>query len=142
MKTSKNYLLPVSILLAVAASAIFLDGVASRTVAEGCFHQVAHKGSGCAAIIRKPDGQIVLRLSDFETADSGDLQILLVSATDAFENETVKNSEKIHIGRISPSEGLQEFVVREGQNLTKFNSVVIWNSKHGVNFTTAPLRKY
>ena len=111
-----------------------------KTIAQGCFHQVAHKGNGCAELVQKSNGQMVLQLKDFKTAENPDLQILLISTTDAFENETVKNSERLFIAPLQNSECFQEYVVSDGQNLTKFNSVVIWNSKHEVNFTTAPLR--
>ena len=142
MKTSKKFFLFISVLGLVAVLGILLNQFfsASKTLAYGCFHQVAHKGSGCAALVRKSDGQTILQLIDFKTAASNDLQILLISAPDALENETVKNSERMVIAPLEKSEGFQEFVISEGQNPTNFHSVVIWNSKHGVNFTTAPLK--
>ncbi len=143
MPTSKKITLLFSTLFALAALAFLLDRLvfASRTIAYGCFHQVAHKGSGCAALIQKSDGQTILRLIDFKTTESIDLQILLISATDALENESVKKSERLFVAPLQRSEGSQTFVVPNAENLTKFNSVVIWNTKHGVNFTTAPLKQ-
>lgn len=145
MKTSKKFLFLIFALFAGAAAlSILLNQFvfASKTIAYGCFHQVAHKGSGCAALIQKSNGQTVLQLMDFETAENENLCILLISAPDAPENETVKNSEQLYIAPLLKSKGSQQYVVPEGQNLTKFHSVVIWNNKHGVNFTTAPLKKF
>lgn len=143
MKTSKKSFLLILVILAVAVLAIFLNSFvsASKTIAYGCFHQVAHKGSGCAALVRKSNGQTHLQLIDFKTTENEDLQILLISATDALENETVKNSERIFVAPLEKSEGFQEFVLPFGQDIKNFHSVVIWNNKHGVNFTTAPLEK-
>jgi hypothetical protein len=141
MTTTKKLLLLFSICFLISISAVglirFFDH--SKIIATGCFHQVAHKGTGCAALIQK-DGQIVLQLNDFQTTENNDLHILLISAPDALENETVKMSERLYVAKLEKSEGSQVYVVPNGQNLTKFNSVVIWNSKYGVNFTTAPLR--
>ncbi len=144
MISSKKFILLISTLFLIAAIALLLNQLvfASKTIAYGCFHQVAHKGSGCAALIQRSDGQTILQLMDFETSESGDLQILLISAADALENESVKNSERLFIAPLKNSEASRRYVVPNGQNLTKFNSVVIWNSKHGVNFTTAPLKKF
>lgn len=114
---------------------------ASKVVAYGCFHQVAHKGSGCAAIVQKPKGQTVLQLIDFQTAENNDLYILLITASDALENETVKKSESFQVAPLQKSKGFQEYVLPNGQNLTNFHAVTIWHKKHGVNFTTAPLKK-
>lgn len=135
----------ILLMLLVIVSGISLTRIVSpaKTLAYGCFHQVAHKGSGCAVIVRKRDGRTVIQLSDFQTAKSEDLYILLISAPDALENETVKNSRKIYVAPLEKSEGFQEYVVpNEGQDLSDFNAVTIWNSKHAVNFMTAPLKKF
>jgi hypothetical protein len=145
MKTSKKLFLLISALLAAGAvPAILLGrfGFASKTIAYGCFHQVAHKGSGCAALIQKADGQTVLRFIDFKTSEKEDLHVLLISASDALENETVKTAEQLYVAPLHESEGPQQYVVPAGPNLAKFNSVVIWHSKHGINFTTAPLKRF
>lgn len=134
----------ISILFPVAVAAFLLTGFlpVSKTIAYGCFHQVAHKGEGCAALIRKSDGQTVWQLTDFRTAKNDGLQILLISADDAPENQTVKNSERLFVAPLEKSEGTQVYSVPTNENLTKYNSVVIWQGKHGVNFTTAPLKKF
>jgi hypothetical protein len=144
MKTTKKLFFLISALLAFAALVFLVNKIvfASKTIAYGCFHQVAHKGTGCAALIEKSDGQIILQLMDFNTAEAGDLHVLLISAPDAPENETVKDSEQLYIAPLRSSEGSQQYVVPMGPNLTKFNSVVIWNNKYGVNFTTAPLKRF
>jgi hypothetical protein len=145
MKTSKKFLLLIAgLFVAVAAPALLLNRLvlASKTIAYGCFHQVAHKGSGCVALIQKADGQTVLQLMDFETTEKEDLHVLLISAPDALENETVKDSAQLYVAPLRRSfEGSQQYVVPPGQDLAKFKAVVIWHGKHGVNFTTAPLKR-
>jgi hypothetical protein len=144
MKTSKKIIISISILSLAAISTIFLNGFGSSSekIAAGCFHQVAHRARGCAVLIRQPDGQVFLRLEDFKTSRSADLHILLISAFDALENETVKNSERLYVAPLEKFEGSQQYVVPNAENLTKFHSVTIWNSRHGVNFTTAPMKKF
>lgn len=144
MNTTKKLLILFSICFLIYLSAMLLIRFSddSHTIATGCFHQVAHKGAGCAALIQMSDGKIILQLNDFQTTQNGNLHILLISAPDALENETVKMSEQLYVAKLEKSEGSQQYVVSDAQNLTKFNSVVIWNSKYGVNFTTAPLKKF
>jgi hypothetical protein len=139
---SKKYFALVSILLLAAAVFAFRFLFSSRTLAYGCFHQVAHQAKGCAALIATGDGRTVLRLIDFQTTAASDLHVLLIAAGDARENETVKNSERLYLAPLEKNEGTQRYLVPPGGDLTKFNAVTIWHEKHGVNFTTAPLRRF
>ena len=111
-----------------------------KTLAKGCFHQVAHKGSGCAGLVRGADGKVFLELTDFETSDSPDLRVLLSSAPDAFENITVQNADQISLGPLTRTGGYQQFFVPANVSVEQFHSVTIWNTKYLVNFTTAPLK--
>jgi tRNA-binding EMAP/Myf-like protein len=138
---SKNHI-ALAILL-IAAAAAFLIGFSYRTatIAHGCFHQVAHKGRGCATLIRQGDGKTVLQLTDFATTENSSLRVLLISAEDALENATVLNSLKIDLGPLQSSSGVQEYVVPRSVDVAQFNAVTIWNERHQVNFTTAPLQR-
>jgi Electron transfer DM13 len=140
----KIFPLTLLMLFVIFASVLLTRFVStSETLAYGCFHQVAHKGAGCAVIVRKSDGRVFLQLTNFKTAVSDDLHILLISAPDAAENETVKNSSKIYVAPLAKNEGFQEYAVPRGnENLSDFHSVTIWNAKHAVNFTTAPLKHF
>jgi hypothetical protein len=139
--SKKTVLLVLAFGLAMA-SAVYLIGSSqrSRMIAQGCFHQVAHKGNGCAALVQRSDGKTVLQLTDFATADSADLYVVLISAPDALENTVVKDSKMFDLGSLQSAQGFQEYVIPDGENLTDFHSVIIWNVRYEVNFTTAPLR--
>ena len=112
---------------------------APKVLAAGRFHQVAHKGSGIASVCETADGRRVLRLMDFRTADRSDLYVLLVSAPDALENETVKRAETVSLGPLRSAEGNQEYDVPDEVDLARFRAVTVWSTKYQVNFTTAPL---
>ena len=120
----------VSVLVALSASP-------DHVLAEGEFHQVAHKGSGRASLIRSVDGRTLLRLTNLETAYRQDLEVLLVAAPDAGENETVKRSERISVGAYEPDR--TDYPVPDGVDVARFRAVTIWSAKYQVNFTTAPL---
>lgn len=113
-----------------------------RTIAHGCFHQVAHKGEGCATLVRRRDGSIVLQLTDFNTVPSLDLHLLLITATDARENSSVEGAQHLDLGPLQNGEGYQEYVVPGVPDLTNYRSVTIWNTKYRVNFATAPLQQF
>lgn len=140
---SKAKSLAVPAILLVVAIAVLLIGFArsSRTLARGCFHQVAHKGRGCAVLVLRADGKTVLELRDFATTENPHLRVLLISAEDALENTAVINSEKVDLGPLTASQPTHEFQVPEGVDVTHFNAVTIWNSRYQVNFTTAPLKR-
>lgn len=112
-----------------------------KVLAFGKFHQVAHKGSGEAVILQKTNGQKILRLNDFRTAENPYLEILLISAPDALENETVKCSAVLVLGKLLNSKGNQEYLLPENTDVLKYQAVTIWNCKYAVNYTTAPLKR-
>lgn len=113
---------------------------APRLLASGRFHQVAHKGEGLASIFQLRNGERVLRLTEFRTADNTDLTILLISASDAYENQTVINSSVFTLGPLKQAAGNQDYPLPTNLDWTLFGAVTIWNKKYQVNFTTAPLR--
>jgi Electron transfer DM13 len=113
---------------------------APKVLATGRFHQVAHKGEGVAAIVQLRNGRRLLRLTDFHTADKPDLSVMLVSAPDAFENQTILNSKVFVLGQLQNPAGDQEYELPADLDLASFGAITIWNRKYAVNFTTAPLR--
>ena len=113
---------------------------APRLLTSGRFHQVAHKGEGLASIFQLSNGERVLRLTDFCTTDKPEMTVMLISAPDAQENETVVNSSVFVIGPLQKAAGDQEYSLPADLDLTHFGAVTIWNKKYQVNFTTAPLQ--
>lgn len=135
----------LGVLLAAVASGIWwATGPDRPTPPEGVlqgwgrFHAVAHSAEGVAAVydIR---GRHQLHLLGFRTAYRPDLQVLLISAPDAFDNERVKASEILVLGALSPIPD-QTFDLPGGVSPAQFRAVTIWLPQHQVNFTTAPLR--
>lgn len=132
----------VGITLSLIVTAAYVrHASAPRLLASGRFHQVAHKGEGVAAIVQLHNGQRILRLTDFRTSDNSELAILLISAPDAHENETVVNSSVFVLGSLQQAAGNQEYSIPADLDLTNVGAVTIWNKKYQVNFTTAPLRR-
>ena len=133
--------------IAVVALGLILTGAylhhasAPRLLASGRFHQVAHKGEGLVTLLQSNNGQRILRLTNFRTTDKSDLTVLLISAPDAHENQTVMNSNVFVLGPLQQAAGDQEYPLPADLDLTHFGAVTIWNKKYQVNFTTAPLRR-
>ena len=108
-------------------------------VAEGGFHGVAHETKGVAAIYKLPDGKQVLRFSNFQTSNGPDVQVYLVAAQDAKDNETVIKAGFIRIADLKGNMGDQNYDLPAGVDLNKYRAVTIWCRSFGVNFATAPL---
>ena len=111
----------------------------SATIASGEFHQVAHKGVGSAAIVCLANGERALRLAGFRTYPASELEVRLIAAPDAFDNETVEKSAPISLGPLETTDGDQSYTLPYNLDLTIYRAVTIWSRKYGVNFTTAPL---
>lgn len=118
-----------------------LDAPASMPakVAEGNFRGVAHDTKGVAAIYQLPDGKQILRFSGFETSNGPDVQVYLVAAPDAKDNETVTKAGFIRVADLKGNMGDQNYDLPANVDLTKYRAVTIWCRRFGVNFATAPL---
>jgi hypothetical protein len=118
-----------------------LDAPASMPVkvAEGSFRGVAHETKGIASIYKLPDGKQVLRFSGFETSNGPDVQVYLVAAADAKDNETVTKAGFIRVADLKGNMGDQNYDLPANVDLNKYRAVTIWCRRFGVNFATAPL---
>lgn len=118
-----------------------LDAPASMPVkvAEGAFRGVAHETKGSASIYKLPDGKEVLRFSGFQTSNGPDVQVYLVAAADAQDNETVTKAGFIRIADLKGNMGDQNYELPANVDLNKYRAVTIWCRRFGVNFATAPL---
>lgn len=112
-----------------------------RLLSQGRFHGVAHATAGLATIYQLSDGKRALRLSEFETSNGPDVQVYLVAARDATDNETVSKAGFIHLGALKGSVGNQNYEVPADVDLTRYQAVTIWCRRFGVNFGTAPLNQ-
>ena len=108
-------------------------------LAEGSFHGVAHETKGTAAIYQLPEGKKVLRFSGFQTSNGPDVQVYLVAAPDANDNDIVTKAGFIRIADLKGNMGDQNYELPTGVDLNKYRSVTIWCRRFGVNFATAPL---
>jgi len=108
-------------------------------VAEGNFRGVAHETKGVASIYKLPDGKQILRFSGFETSNGPDVQVYLVAAPDAKDNETVTQAGFIRVAELKGNMGDQNYDLPANVDLNKYRAVTIWCRRFGVNFATAPL---
>jgi electron transfer DM13 len=111
----------------------------NHVVAAGQFHGVAHTTKGTASIYQLADGKRVLRLTDFETSNGPDVQVYLVAASDASDNEAVTKAGFINVGALKGNMGDQNYDVPADADLSKYRAVTVWCRRFGVNFATAPL---
>lgn len=115
------------------------DG-APQVLSQGNFRGVAHTTMGTATVYMLKDGKRVLRFTDFETSNGPDVQVYLVAAKDANDNETVTKAGFVNIGAIKGNKGDQNYEIPANLELNTYGAVTIWCRRFGVNFATAPLR--
>ena len=107
-----------------------------RVLLAGSFHSVAHKGTGSAQIVQLSDGHRQLRLIEAKTYPSSDLDVCLIAAPDAEDNDTVREAGVICLGSFG---SLNSYPVPASLDLNRYRAVTIWSRSYQVNFTTAPL---
>ncbi len=114
--------------------------VESRLLASGSFRGIAHETKGVALWLEQPDGTQSLRLENFATSDGPRVEVYLVAAEDAPDNQSVRTAGFISLGPIKGNIGSQNYVIPAGTDPTKYRCVSIWCSRFGVNFGVAPLK--
>ena len=67
------------------------------------------------------------------------MQVYLVAADDATDNETVTRAGFLHIAALKGNIGDQNYDLPSDVDLSKYRAVTIWCRRFGVNFATAPL---
>ena len=108
-------------------------------LAAGRFQSVAHETTGIATVYQLPDGQRVLRLSEFQTSNGPDVQVYLVAAEDARDHATVTRAGFINVGALKGNIGDQNYELPSDVDLDAHRAVTIWCRRFSVNFGTAPL---
>ncbi len=112
---------------------------APTALANGHFHTNAHETKGLATVYRLPEGNRVLRLTEFATSNGPDVHMYLVAAGDVQDNATVKTEGFVDLGSIKGNVGDQNYDVPADLDLAKYRAVTIWCRRFAVNFGTAPL---
>ena len=108
-------------------------------LSSGSFHDGAHPTSGAATLYQLRDGKRVLRLTNFATSNGPDVQLYLVKATDAIDNDMVKQAGFVNLGALKGNVGDQNYDVPSDIDLSAYRAVTVWCRRFGVNFGTAPL---
>ena len=111
----------------------------AKTVASGSFHAVAHDTKGTATVHELPGGKHLLRLTGFETSNGPDVHVFLGKATDASDDDTVKEAGFVDLGSLKGNIGDQNYEIPADVNPAEYESVTIWCNRFNVNFGTAPL---
>lgn len=106
---------------------------------KGNFHGVAHETKGIATVYQFPNGERVLRFTEFKTSNGPEIQVYLVAVNDANDSDTVKQAGFVSLGPIKGNIGDQNYNLPADVDLAKYKAVTIWCRRFGVNFATAPL---
>jgi hypothetical protein len=106
----------------------------------GQFHDVAHEGTGTAAVVRLADGKYVLRLEEFSVLNGPDLYVYLSALPDSTDSGPVLQSKYLSVAKLKGNKGNQTYELPADFDPATYNSVVIWCQQFRVNFATAPLK--
>ncbi len=107
-------------------------------LAAGEFISREHETTGTARIVRLPDGQVVVRLENFETSN-GPVLVVWLSQNDAQGDDGAFDDDYIDLGPLKGNVGDQNYVVPPEVDPTGWTSVVVWCDRFNVSFGAADL---
>jgi hypothetical protein len=90
-----------------------------------------HNAEGLAKIITLEEGSKVLRIENLKVTNGPDLYVYLATDTGS--------SDFVDLGRLKGNIGNQNYVIPDGTDLTKYNTVLIWCKLFSVLFGSAEL---
>jgi|SRR5579871_5963652 len=112
-------------------------------VATGKLEAKSQPTQGRASLYKNNDGKFELRLTDFETAKSGDVTLMLVSPDDAAHAMDAKQPlAGTNLGTVQASTPEQRFAVPAGTDVTKLTEVVVYDAKGNQAFGVARLEAF
>jgi Electron transfer DM13 len=97
---------------------------------------------GTAAVVRKTDGSLVLRLQAFKSEVGPDLRVWLHETKEAKKDSTaaLKKGKYLELGALpAPFNGFYEFPIPANTDLGSYKSVVIWCDAVAIAMGIAPL---
>jgi hypothetical protein len=102
-------------------------------LASGSFVSKAHPTSGDAAVVRRPDGSLVVTLTKLDTDPGPDLRVYLV------RGDGSKVSGGVDLGALKGNKGTQQYAVPATVADRDLGAVVIWCRAFSVSFGVAAL---
>ena len=108
-------------------------------LAVGTFISREHETTGTARILRLPNGQVILRLEDFQTSNGPALFVYL-SQNPAQGEDGAFDDAYIDLGALKGNIGDQNYVVPPEIDPLGYTSVVVWCDRFSVSFGAADLQ--
>jgi hypothetical protein len=112
-------------------------GAGNLELARGRFVDLAHPGSGGAALVRLADGGRRLTLTGFATDRGPDLRVYLTT-DDPADGGGI--GDFVDLGALKGNRGDQQYTVPDDVDSDRYSTVVIWCRAFAVGFTSAALR--
>lgn len=108
----------------------------------GAFVSHEHGTTGTALVVRKANGERVLRLEDLDTSNGPDLHVWLTDAPviEGAEGWFVfDDGEYVDLGALKGNKGNQNYPIPASVDLSDLSSVSIWCERFSVSFGAAAL---
>ncbi len=107
-----------------------------RPILTGRFEDQAHQTTGRATVYKKPGGEEYLRLSDFTTANTADVYILLAQSIER------SHPDGIDLGALKRDQGDQNYDLPAATDLNKYHAAVIYSERSRAVFGVAKLEAF
>lgn len=111
-----------------------------RLIAEGGFAPIERKGRGTAQLFRLPGGRLALRLEDFETTASSDLEVWVSPAPRPQTSRAAVRAEHVSAGPLKSTAGAHNYLLPEALDPEDVRSIVLWCEPLYMAYAAAELR--
>lgn len=101
-----------------------------------------HGGEGTATIYQAPDGKLFVRLEPFSVTDAPDLRVALSShPAPRAQTDLVTAGGFLDLGPLQSNKGAQNYDIPQTVRIEQFQSVVVYDRRFNIIFTTATLER-
>lgn len=103
------------------------------------FHRVGVEGSGSVAVEERLFRQRSIRLMEIDLGVKAAAEVLLIAATDAWDDGTARDTLHVALGSLAAGERDLRLAIPDCVDLKRYQAVVLWSGNGGGNLMTAPL---
>ena len=109
------------------------------TLTSGDFIDLAHSGTGTAAVIELEDGTRILRFENLDVDNGPDLRVILSATALVDDDGAYDDGDFLDLGVLKGNKGNQNYEIPADVDIDDYATVAIWCRRFNVTFNAAPL---
>jgi len=116
-----------------------MSAAGARVISRGTFEDLERKGKGDVVLYRLASGRLALRLEEFTTTASTDLELWISPGPRPSSSERAARARHVSIAPLKSTAGPQNYLLPKGTSVADVGSVVLWCEPLYVAYAAAGL---